>query len=269
MSDESDEYDDYDSDEHEQLDEYGNTIKGFKHGPHRAGHPKGTRNRFPIKVYTHEYALCGTDDLAIKGFREFIHIRCPWAMKTPCLCGRRSLHLDSLVIAVDGACPGNGTVHATKSAYGVFFGPDSANNIAARVPNYPGYLHTSQRAELCGAIAAILAAQPYIYEGGQWDCTECPTPCRVAHLIIKTDSAYLVNGITAHVEKWRRNGWRTAKGTEVKNQDLWTRLDDLCESLYESTQVSIDFWQVPRHQNTDADHLANLGLDRVQRKLLL
>jgi ribonuclease HI len=81
-------------------------------------------------------------------------------------------------------------------------------------------------------------------------------------LVIKSDSAYLVNGITEHIEKWRENGWRTTKKTEVKNQDLWTRLDDLVLFLYTDKGVGIDFWHVPREQNKDADSLANWGLEQ-------
>ncbi|KAI1113892.1 ribonuclease H-like domain-containing protein [Nemania sp. NC0429] len=234
-----------------------------KHDPHRANKPEGTCNLFPpLDHYLHEEASCGLDNLEVIGFKKLIHVRCPWASDVPCRCGRHSLHLDSLVVAVDGACPGNGTDNATKSAYGVFFGPGSPDNLALRVPNTPGYSHTSQRAELSAAIAAIQASQRYIYNGGQWICDDCPTPCTVRHLVIKSDSAYLVNGMTAHVQKWRNNGWRTAKNTEVKNQDLWIRLDNLVQQLYAGTGVGIDFWHVPRDQNTDADSLANRGLEK-------
>ena len=47
-------------------------------------------------------------------------------------------------------------------------------------------------------------------------------PCAVT---IYTDSQYLKNGITAWIYGWRKNGWKTAKGKPVKNQDLWRRLD--------------------------------------------
>ncbi|KAI3331689.1 ribonuclease H-like protein [Xylariaceae sp. AK1471] len=238
------------------------TFEHPKHYPHRAGKPLSTRNRFPPREYIHELSICGVDYLEIYGINGFMHVRCPWASPTPCPCGRHSLHLDSLVVAVDGACPGNGTYRATKSACGVFFSPDGSKNLAFRVPDTPGYGHTSQRAELSAAIAAIRAAETFIHNGGQWLCDGCSTPCAVVHLVIKSDSAYLVNGMTTHVEKWRENGWRTTKKTEVKNQDLWTQLDDLVLAHYAATGVAIDFWLVPRDQNKDADNLANLGLER-------
>jgi ribonuclease HI len=40
-----------------------------------------------------------------------------------------------------------------------------------------------------------------------------------------TDSTYLSDGITQWIERWKRNGWRTAAKKPVKNEDLWRRLD--------------------------------------------
>jgi ribonuclease HI len=42
---------------------------------------------------------------------------------------------------------------------------------------------------------------------------------------LHTDSQYLRNGITTWIHGWKRNGWRTAAGKPVKNEDLWRQLD--------------------------------------------
>lgn len=47
---------------------------------------------------------------------------------------------------------------------------------------------------------------------------------------VKTDSKYLVDGITRWVFGWERNGWKTAQKTEVLNKDLWKELMMLCKS---------------------------------------
>ncbi len=39
-----------------------------------------------------------------------------------------------------------------------------------------------------------------------------------------TDSVYVIRGITQWIWGWRKNGWKTAEGAEVNNQDLWRRL---------------------------------------------
>lgn len=50
-------------------------------------------------------------------------------------------------------------------------------------------------------------------------------------LEVYTDSQYVRNGITGWISTWRRNGWRTSDKKPVKNQELWTQLSDLAESL--------------------------------------
>jgi ribonuclease HI len=45
-----------------------------------------------------------------------------------------------------------------------------------------------------------------------------------------TDSTYVGKGITEWMPKWKANNWRRREGTrwaEVKNEDLWHRLDEL------------------------------------------
>ncbi|MEK7567412.1 MAG: ribonuclease HI [Patescibacteria group bacterium] len=41
---------------------------------------------------------------------------------------------------------------------------------------------------------------------------------------IKTDSQYLVNGISKWVYGWERNGWKTSQKQDVLNKDLWQEL---------------------------------------------
>jgi len=66
---------------------------------------------------------------------------------------------------------------------------------------------TNNRMELMAAISALEALK---------------RPCAVD---IHTDSQYLRNGIMSWIHSWKRNGWRTADKTPVKNVDLWQRLD--------------------------------------------
>jgi len=44
---------------------------------------------------------------------------------------------------------------------------------------------------------------------------------------VRTDSQYVKNGVTSWIQSWKKNGWRTASKTPVKNRDLWERLDTL------------------------------------------
>ena len=41
-----------------------------------------------------------------------------------------------------------------------------------------------------------------------------------------TDSEYVKQGISSWINKWKKNGWKTASKTPVKNEDLWHQLDE-------------------------------------------
>ncbi|MCP9818898.1 ribonuclease HI [Synechococcus sp. Cruz-9H2] len=44
-------------------------------------------------------------------------------------------------------------------------------------------------------------------------------------LRLRTDSRYLIDGLTKWMPGWKRKGWRTASGGPVLNRDLWEELD--------------------------------------------
>ena len=46
---------------------------------------------------------------------------------------------------------------------------------------------------------------------------------------IHTDSTYVKDGISKWIHGWKRNGWKTAAKKDVKNKDLWQRLDSALE----------------------------------------
>jgi ribonuclease HI len=72
-----------------------------------------------------------------------------------------------------------------------------------------------------------------------------------------TDSVYVGKGLSQWLPKWKRNGWRTGRrgaGGNVKNQDLWLRLDHLL------SQHQVVYTRVAGHsghpQNERCDRLA-------------
>ncbi|ROV96727.1 hypothetical protein VSDG_05590 [Cytospora chrysosperma] len=197
--------------------------------------------------------------LEVEGFSGHMHVRCHASSSRACRCGRYILHTDSMIVAVDGACPSNGTGQAVKSACGVYLGP-GADNWSWRVADTPGERHTSSRAELHAAIGALKAVMPFTRNGGQMECEHPGGPCIARHVVIKSDSAYLVDSVTQHISKWDANGWKTSKKTPVKNRDLW---EDLMVWLYlveSESETRVHFWHVPRGENVEADRLANEGL---------
>jgi len=109
------------------------------------------------------------------------------------------MSLPKITIYTDGACspnPGPGGWGA------VLLHPDGRRETITG-----GHRHTSNnRMELTAAIEALAhLAAPHQVE-------------------LVTDSSYLQQGVTSWIDRWRRNGWRTASGQPVQNQDLWRRL---------------------------------------------
>ena len=102
---------------------------------------------------------------------------------------------------------------------------------------------TNNRMELLAAITALEAID------GNSD------------VVLHTDSKYVRDGITSWMARWLRNGWRTAAGKPVKNQDLWERLNAA------ATRHRIDWRWVEGHSgvpgNERADALANDAIDAL------
>lgn len=71
-----------------------------------------------------------------------------------------------------------------------------------------GYkLTTNNRMELLAAIIGLESLKE---------------PCQV---ILTTDSQYVKQGIESWLANWKKRGWKTASKQDVKNKDLWQRLD--------------------------------------------
>jgi len=47
---------------------------------------------------------------------------------------------------------------------------------------------------------------------------------------IYTDSAYVKEGITIWINNWKKNNWKTSDKKNVKNVDLWKKLEELTKS---------------------------------------
>ena len=110
-----------------------------------------------------------------------------------------------VTVHTDGACSGN----PGPGGWGAIlsFG-DHEKELNGGEPHT-----TNNRMELMAAIAALEALK---------------RPCVVE---LHTDSQYLRNGIMSWIKNWKRNGWRTADKSPVKNVDLWKRLEAALAAL--------------------------------------
>lgn len=46
-------------------------------------------------------------------------------------------------------------------------------------------------------------------------------------VVVLSDSQYVVRGAMSWLCGWKRKGWRTSTKADVKNKDLWLRVDEL------------------------------------------
>lgn len=77
---------------------------------------------------------------------------------------------------------------------------------------------TNNRMELLGVINSLKKIDETISRTQDKDNRE---------IIIHSDSAYVINGITKWVKNWERNDWKTKTGDDVSNRDLWETLSSL------------------------------------------
>ena len=106
----------------------------------------------------------------------------------------------SVEVYTDGACSGN----PGPGGWGALL---RYNGVEKELSG--GEPHTTNnRMELMAAIAALEALK------------------RPMKVFLNTDSRYVMDGITKWLPGWRKRNWQTADKKPVKNQDLWTRLDE-------------------------------------------
>lgn len=101
---------------------------------------------------------------------------------------------------------------------------------------------TNNRMEMMGALAGIEAAKK----------------AGATRIEMVSDSQYLVNGMSDWIFNWMMNGWRTANGHDVVNQDLWRKLQRL-------TQVITVDWTWTRGH---VGHPENERCDALARKAM-
>ncbi len=97
---------------------------------------------------------------------------------------------------------------------------------------------TNNRMELSAAIAALE------------HLADLPGP-----VTVRTDSRYVIDGITSWIHGWKRNGWQTSSKKPVLNEELWRRLD----ALNATRRPKVDWLWVKGH----AGHDDNEAVDRL------
>ena len=141
----------------------------------------------------------------------------------------------TITLYVDGACKGNPGL----GGWGAYIITETEEHKI-----YGGELETTNnRMELTAAIEGV---------------SFCPID---AHLIIWTDSNYVKQGITEWIHGWKKKNWK-----DVKNPDLWKKLDAVCANR------NIEWNWIKGHAghpgNEMADQLANMGAEQTAKQNL-
>ena len=143
--------------------------------------------------------------------------------------------MKQVIIYTDGACRGN----PGPGGWGALIKFDSMEKEIFGGKNDT----TNNQMELLAAIEGLAALKE---------------PCSVE---IFTDSKYVMDGITQWIKNWKKNNWRTAAKKEVKNKELWQKLDHLI------SKHQVQWCWVKGHSgdagNETADLLANKGIDSI------
>ena len=140
--------------------------------------------------------------------------------------------MSNIIIYTDGACKGN----PGSGGWGaVLYYKDKSKKIFGYEENT-----TNNRMEITAAIKALSLIK------------------KKSDIIIYTDSKYLMDGINTWLIKWKNNNWKTTNKKDVKNVDLWKKIDEL------NFQHNIEWKWVKGHSgdtgNDMADELANLAI---------
>ena len=143
--------------------------------------------------------------------------------------------MKQVIIYTDGACRGN----PGPGGWGALIKYDSVEKTI-----FGGQANTTNnQMELSAAIEGLAILKE---------------PCNVE---LFTDSKYVMDGITQWIQNWKKNNWRTATKKDVKNKELWQKLDQLI------TQHQVQWHWVKGHSgdagNEAADLLANKGIDSI------
>jgi len=144
---------------------------------------------------------------------------------------------NSLIIFTDGSSLGN----PGPGGYGALIVYPKLDEIVELGGSKP--MTTNNEMEL----SAIIAALSYAINSS-------------TTIHIYTDSQYAINGITAWMHGWAKNGWKTKTGEDIKNKSLWQTLHSL---MSERPKDSVTFHHVRGHVGV----AGNERVDDIAREL--
>ena len=148
-------------------------------------------------------------------------------------------------VFTDGSCLNNGKKNAV-AGYAIVWPYLEELNYSSKLGGYA----TNNRAEYTAVIKALEMALIYDPEYNK-------------KLYIYTDSELLINSITKWIDKWKKNGWKTATKKDVLNKDLLLKIDKLIELR------KVEFKHVEAHTNKkDWESVWNDKADKAAKNII-
>lgn len=156
--------------------------------------------------------------------------------------------MPKVTINTDGSCHGNpgpgGFAAVVTRETGKDNPPTTTFTVVGGDPET-----TNNRMEL----SAVMEALRYL---------NADMPDRACDVTVRSDSKYIVDAFNqGWIQKWEKNGWRSANGTPVANADLWLQL------LGNTQEHNITWEWVQGHagdpMNEHCDRLANQQADNA------
>ncbi|XP_033220703.1 ribonuclease H1-like [Belonocnema kinseyi] len=142
-------------------------------------------------------------------------------------------------VYTDGACYANGTDYA-KAGIGVFFGNDHPLNVSQPA--------SGRQTNTVAEVQAVTIAAYQARKAG------------IKKLRIYTDSKFVYNSKTMWIDKWKSNGWITARGTSVANRSDLEKMEDALNSFEFIYWILVNN-QNGSHGNEMAEKLARAVVD--------
>lgn len=105
---------------------------------------------------------------------------------------------------------------------------------------------TNNRMELMAVIKGMNKVLEMIYQG-----------MSIKKLEIISDSAYVINAINKNwLTSWKETNFRNAKGENIKNVDLWSKLEEQV-IIFEFIKIELCFTKVKGHNGNYFNEMAD------------
>ncbi|KAM7205405.1 hypothetical protein V8F20_003174 [Naviculisporaceae sp. PSN 640] len=172
---------------------------------------------------------------------RFINHAYPSFVITRLMLRRRYVHrvgpFKTTMVYADGVCVDN-PISGPQAGWSFIYNSRPTDHHSGQVEQKgpDGQVHspTAQRAELR---AVVMALEFRFWAAEGWE-----------QVVMTTMSDYVVTGATDRLRTWPGRKWKTARGTDVANRDLWERLSELL-GQYAAGGCEVKFWRMEREPN--------------------